>query len=273
MSAPRLALLGTSRLHRCFARRQSDGTQWSVPTEQLPVFLRLGYFHAAAEAAQIAELLAGTRDIPSSLLPFVFRAENKVTTPLNEFDPLLSVAIRKAKAFQVQDPSALSASAAIVIEVSSLRANRHRATGTVLHSNPNWLHDVAYADIYPDGYYAKFFPWLDVSSELESVEQLADDFNAVQRSWPDRPLIVIGHLASRQSPGGQRLKQNELVQSAANQAGAHYLDVGPFLDEFGFAQTDAGPDRHHLCPDGESALGQALIGVATRHLIGPGAVA
>lgn len=266
MDAPadaRVILFGTSRLHRPFARHEVSGPRINYPDAAEPVFMRMGYFHGIAEVAQVIEALIGVRGIPKSVLPFVFRVENRTTTPRNEFDATLASAIRGGREFAIDEPARIHDGHVIVVEISSLRRNVHTETGAVLHTNPNFLHQVSYSEIYPDGYYQRFAPWLRVDSSRESEASLVNGMTNVRKALPGVPLIVLGHLASERHPQGERFAQNAIVAAAAEKSGAIYFDVGPFVDEYGFAEVNGRPDFHHLSLRGEDALGERLLREAT----------
>lgn len=100
----KIALFGTSRLHRPFARQQADGPRLNYSEASAPIFMRMGYFHGGAEITQKIEVLLGERTIPRTVLPFAFRVENRTTTPMNEFDAILASAVRSGSDFAVDEP-------------------------------------------------------------------------------------------------------------------------------------------------------------------------
>lgn len=237
-SKARAVLFGTSRLHRPFARQQVGGPRLNYPDASEPIFMRMGYFHGATEIAQIVEALVGVREIPRAMMPFFFRMENKATTPQNEFDDDLLSAIRAGKDFATADPERIRQGQVVIAEISSLRTSWHRDTGTALHTNPNFLHNIPYSDIYPRGYYQMYAPWLNVEVIRENEESLTQGMRRIMRALPDARLMVLGHLASDQHPQGDRLVQNRVVAAAARRAGAYYFDLAPLVDTYGFAEVD-----------------------------------
>jgi hypothetical protein len=266
----RLALFGTSRLHRAFARRETDGSvrlQGGSGREAL--FARMGYFHSFREIDQAIALLQGRLQPPPGLLALAFRVENPSTTPRNEFDPQLLAALRAAEPFRHGDGRLLDRATAVAIEISSLRSHRHEASGTLLHANPNLLHDLPYSALYPVGYYERLMPWLGVQQVQDDVESLSAGLVALLARLDGRPLLVCGHLAGSSTAHGMarahRRAQNAIVQAACARSGAVYVDTAPFVDRFGFAQLQGREDIHHLAPEGEQALGRELLRLAGRH--------
>lgn len=128
----------------------------------------------------------------------------------------------------------------------------------MLHTNPNFLHNVTYSDIYPDGYYEKYAPWLGVDAIRESEETLTENIRRIRAVLPNARLITMGHLASDGQPQGGRLEQNQIIAAASQRAGADFFDLAAFVDEYGFAEVAGRVDHHHLSLAGEDAVGQSL---------------
>ncbi|WP_299091999.1 SGNH/GDSL hydrolase family protein [uncultured Microbacterium sp.] len=249
-------LLGTSRLHRPFARSVDRQVQVNKVEGLEPVFARSGYFHTAAESLQVIRHAKYPELLPRDLRSRAYRIEPRATTPLNEFDARFENAIRTNAAarppFSPEDVDAL------IVEVSSLTVNTHVPTGHVLHTNPNFDRNVPYSDLYPEGYYAKFDPDVLVARSETTLQELTSQLHAIRAELPRATVLILGHLRSKNHPNAGRDRIHSLLQEASTNAGCEYVDTAPFLDEYGFAENDGVRDPHHLTLAGEIAFGRYL---------------
>lgn len=253
---PNILLIGTSRLHRPFAKRVNKLVVTNVHEGVEVTFPKVGYFHTAAEALQVIRFLKNPSSIPYELRKYIFRVEPRPTTPLNEFSQEFEVSIRSGAPYSFE--SYLPSVACLVVEVSSLSVNLHVPSGCVLHTNPNFVHNVPYADIYPDGYYQKVEPSLPVVKVETDRQMLTDHLGGLRAELPGRQIIVLGHLQSRKHPNSHRARLNQLLEEASRATGCVYFDTAPFLDEYGLAEVSGVKDIHHLSDQGESEIGRAI---------------
>jgi hypothetical protein len=253
----KILLFGTSRLHRPFAKRLKGQLIANTQEGMEIVFPKMGYFHSAAEILQAIRFLKNPKTVPLHLRPYIFRVEPRGTTPLNEFDVDLENAIKNEEIYATNLP--FSEVRNLVIEVSSLSVNKHIPSGCVLHTNPNFLRNVAYKDIYPEGYYSKFESDMPVEKSETGVEDLAKQLSEIRHEFPHANVIVMGHLRSESYPHAMRDKIHQNLSAVARRAGCIYFDTAPFLDKFGFDNTDGVRDIHHISHDGEFALGSEIF--------------
>lgn len=249
-------LLGTSRLHRPFAKRVDRRGVFNIQDGMEISFAKMGYFHTAAEALQIIRFIRKPECLPPALRKYIFRVEPRATTPLNEFDPNFEASIRAGISWQsgisLQDIDCL------VMEVSSLSVNLHVPSGCVFHANPNFTHNVPYGDLYPAGYYKKIEPDLPVD-RIETVgEMLTTQLREIRSLCPHMQVIVMGHLRSPKHPNVGRDRIHMLLQEASCESGCMYFDTAPFLDQYGFAKTNGTIDIHHLSDEGECEIGKSI---------------
>ncbi len=131
-------IFGTSRLHRPFAKRINGVVVTNNDSAVNIIFPKIGYFHTVAEIVQAASFLINSSLLPKNLWQYVFRVEPRVTTPLNEFDPVLESTINR-NLFEYQSHILLTNIHTLIVEVSSLSTNKFLPTGHVLHTNPNFV--------------------------------------------------------------------------------------------------------------------------------------
>lgn len=249
-------LLGTSRLHRPFARRTDGEVETNTVDGVQPVFAKIGYMHAAAEVLQAIRHAKHPEHVPRQLRSRAYRIEPRATTPLNEFDSDFEEAVRSGRETTLPfDPTKIDV---LIMEVSSLSVNTHVPTGLVLHTNPNFDRNVPYPELYPEGYYAKFDAGFPVVRSETSLTSLTAQLCSIRAEIPGARVLVMAHLRSARHPNSAREKLHELVSEASAKAGCDYVDTAPFLDEFGFAAKGGAIDQHHLSLRGETALGQHL---------------
>lgn len=254
---PKILLLGTSRLHRPFAKRVDGRLITNIQEQVELIFAKMGYFHSAAEILQAIRFMKNPDCLQKDLLPYIFRIEPRPTTPLNEFDPKLESAIRQGLRFKpafspLQDINYL------VMEVSSLSSNTHSLSGCVLHTNPNILKNVSYADIYPEGYYKKFEPEMSVLKIETGLDALTSQLGEIKAELPHVKVIVLGHLRSSKYTHIGRDVIHRSLMNACSLSGCVYFDTAPFLDEYGHASVGGARDIHHLSHEGEHAIGNAI---------------
>ena len=101
---PKILLLGTSRLHRPFAKRVEKRLISNIRTSVEVVFGKMGYFHTAAEMLQLIRFAKTPDCLPLELREYIFRIEPRLTTPLNEFDSELESAIREGRPYRLALP-------------------------------------------------------------------------------------------------------------------------------------------------------------------------
>jgi hypothetical protein len=196
--------------------------------------------------------------LPGELWKYVFRVEPRGSTPLNEFDPVLEASINK-KVFEYKSPILMDNVGVLVVEVCSLTTNRFLPTGHVLHANPNFVSNVAYGDIYPDGFYKKFEPELPVEKAEVNIEDMVALFIYLRKLLPSRRIIVLSHLCSENYPNFVRGKIRDVTKSACDQSGCEFVDVANILDMHGFSTVNGARDIHHLSSDGENELARVLF--------------
>ncbi|WP_198528648.1 hypothetical protein [Comamonas thiooxydans] len=252
-----LMLLGTSRLHRPFCKRDSIGNVFDNIRHDINViFPRVGYFHAAPEILQVLHWMKDSEVISPDLMKYVFRAEPRKTTPKNEFSVDLENSIRKSLTHSLNID--LDSIECLIVEVSSLSFNRHLSSGIILHSNPNFEKNVAYKDIYPEGYYAKFESDMLVNRSTVSELDVVKDLVSLKRFVPNAKIIVMGHLVSEKYPNKVRNDIHNILVKACKQSNCIYANTAPFLDEYGFASVGETVDIHHLSHEGEVEFGKFL---------------
>lgn len=256
----KILLLGTSRLHRPFAKRTKTQLFDNIQPGIDVVFTKMGYFHTAAEILQALRFIQDPASVPQELRRYVFRIEPRGTTPYNDFDPDFEAAIREDRACRA--PVSLDGIEVVVMEVSSLSVNEHLPTGCFLHTNPNIPGSVAYKDIYPEGYYAKFAPQLPVRKSETALPDLEQQLSSIRTALPGVRVMVMGHLHSPRHPNSRRDQIHRLLMQACPKTGCDYIDTQPFVDEFGHAQAGGVTDPNHLSDAGETALGRAIQALA-----------
>ena len=252
----KILLLGTSRLHRPFAKSIRGKVIDNIQPGIELVFAKMGYFHSPAEILQALRFIKDPTTLPLGLRQFVFRIEPRGTTPHNDFDAAFESAIRAG--LSCPAPVGLRGVDVLVMEVSSLSVNRHEPTGCFLHTNPNIPGSIAYKDIYPEGYYAKFAPELPVRKGETTAEELEQQLAAIRAELPGMHIMVMGHLHSPRHPNSRRDQIHRLLALACPRTGCEYIDTQPFLEEHGHAQVAGVVDTNHLSDAGETALGRAI---------------
>jgi hypothetical protein len=253
---PKILLLGTSRLHRPFAKSVKGKLIDNIQPGVEVVFTKVGYFHTPAEILQALRYIQDSNTLPLALRRYVFRIEPRGTTPYNDFDTTFEAAIRENRPCGA--PVSVTNVDALVIEVSSLSMNRHLPSGCYLYTNPNIPGSVAYKDLYPDGYYAKFAPELPVEKAEAKPEEVQAQLAAIRDSLPGVRVLVMGHLHSPKHPNSRRDHIHRVLSAACSATGCEYIDTQPFLDEFGHAEVGGVVDPNHLSDAGEMALGRAI---------------
>lgn len=245
---------GSCRIHRPFIKFDSGILYKNLRDNFCLEQPGCGFFHSPFEIGPVLNFLI--HGFPSSeFLPFVFRKENPRTTPGNEFSSELENSIltgRTPVSFLKKMPDIL------LLEISSLSYFRH-PSGLFFHHNPNFKLSASYSDIYPDGYYNKFFPELSVVNGVGDVEGVADVFFNIKRIIGNTKVVVVGHLVNPAKPNAVRVNVNSTVEAAASVAGFNYFDNTKFVEEYGYLIDSAGNiDIHHLTHRGELAYGQEL---------------
>lgn len=263
MSKHKTILFGTSRLHRPFAKR-SDGKLIVSEHENIEIiYPKIGYFHTAAEILQVIKFLMYPESIPFNIRKYVFWIEPRATTPLNEFDPQLEICIKNGTIYQPK--IFLEKIHSVVLEISSLSVKKHTPSGCFLHANPNFLRNIPYNEIYPDGYYKKYEPDLSVENIETSVENLVNQINDLKKALPGKAIIICAHLRSENYPNQHRNRIHLIAKEACMLAKVIYIDIAPVLDAFGFACSNGTRDIHHLSIEGENALSQIIFNIIESH--------
>lgn len=252
-----ILILGTSRLHRPFAKNLNGQLVTNTSVSHEIVFPKIGYFHTAAEMLQAIRFLKNPQFLPKDLRPYIFRIEPRATTPLNEFDSKLEAAIRNEGDFET--PFDINQIDFLVLEISSLSVHTHIPSGCVLHTNPNIINNVAYSDIYPEGYYSKFASEMPVAKTETGVNELTEQLATIRVELPNANILVMGHLRSKNHPNAIRDRIHNYLSEASSKSGCIYFDTEPLLDEFGFAVNNGVRDIHHLSDDGEREIGARIL--------------
>lgn len=257
MQIVRICPIGTSRLHRPLVKH-FNGRVYDNRLDSIEVYFpKLGYFHSAAEAAQVLKLFSGLI-IPGSMLKFCFRAEPTITTPMNEFRADLREAARNETemdfSFNWQGNIDV-----FIIEVSTMLVNHHTSSGLELVSNPNLYLEASYKDIWRDGFYSIHAPDLGVIRYEMTETDLQQKFSEISMITANKPIIFMGHLNDPSASHAARKKLNDAVRTAAEKCGHTYFDTAPFVTSFGFGKLSNGEtDIHHLTHEGEVEIGKAL---------------
>lgn len=217
-------LLGTSRLHRPFARNVDRQVQLNSVEGVTPVYAKAGYFHTAAEIVQVIRHARHPELLPRELRSRAYRIEPRATTPLNEFDAALEQAIRAGEygelAFTPDDVDVL------IMEVSSLTVNTYVPTGHVLHTNPNFSINAPYSELYPEGYYAKYESTLPVRRSETSLVELTAQLYSIRAELPQAQVLALGHLRSASHPNAGREQIHRLSDASEHERGLRICGYG-----------------------------------------------
>jgi hypothetical protein len=225
--------LGTSRLHE--ALEASPGSA---------AFPRLGYFHSSSQMKDALHVILDDRGLTLDQARYFFRKDQ---TPSNPFDTRvwtdeLHVALAHAR-------ECLEASTHVAIEISSPRS--YRLEGLHVQGNPNFHRNVPYAEVWREGYYAKYDPALDVEV-YDDLDEITGNVREIASllSAKGKRLVVLGHLIDPDNPHPTRVANNvsvvNAVRAVADRA-AVYHDTSHLVREYGFrVLPDGTVDIHHL---------------------------
>lgn len=254
----KVALFGTSRLHRPFLKRDCGGAVINNITDEIDLKLpNLGYFHTTAEILQAIRWIKNSNIIPLDLRKYVFRVEPRLTTPGNEFNADLEHAIINNLSYQsgfnITDLDAL------IIEISSLSQHYNESAKVYFHTNPNFTKNIPYSNL-EEGFYKKIGMDSDVKKIQADFLQIKSQLLEIKRELPEvRTIIVMGHLRSPNNPNKIRDALHDLLSNACKEAEVYYFDNQEFLEKYGWNKDKANNlDKHHLSHEGEMALGVAL---------------
>jgi glycosyltransferase involved in cell wall biosynthesis len=251
-----VGIFGTCRLHRPFLKNNLGYTINNTKSNIKIHYPRVGFLHTLPEICQAIQILDGSLTIPEEFLPFIFRKENISTTPSNEFDQEIDSKI-KTRSKLYLNRNYISNLDVLLIEVSSLSINLHEKSGLVLHTNPNFIHNIPYKDIYPS-YYEKYHSDLGVRKISLDDKHMIQWMNFLKYLVKDIPIIVTGHLNSSNTSNEIRQKINEMLSIVSNKCNVFFFDTTPFVDKFGYRIINGVEDRHHLSDLGEEEYGIAL---------------
>lgn len=252
-----ILLIGTSRLHRPFAKIIDGSLRENVREGINVIYTKTGYLSSSSEAVQLVRFFKDSESLPIDLRKYIFRVEPRATTPLNEFEIEFETAIRNSQPYSFQ--LNIDAVDCLVLEISSLSHNRYQCNGKdfYLHANPNLEKNVSYSEIYPEGFWEKYRPELLVKREAISAEKIFNQLLDLKKLLPSKcKFYVMGHLQSKKYPNKIRQDLNEALRVACDKAQVNYIDTAPFLDEYGFSTIADVRDPHHLSSSGEIALGK-----------------
>lgn len=253
-------VLGTCRAHRIFIK-EKDGQICDNTNGRInPVFSHCGYLHNAYELNQFLKFVSKeeTIDFSKEENLFLFRKEPIRTTPKNEFNQDLEIAIKNRTKFKLRN--IIVDCSAVVIEICSSQYHKHITSGTFLHTNPNFINNYTYQEIYPDGYYAKSDNAADVSSGKMTDKEIENCFIELSETLKGKDIYIIGHLVDPKNRNAIRHNLNLCLKELCQKFNFTYIDTENYVDKHGFLCLPNGSvDIHHLSHEGECELGKDLI--------------
>ena len=259
-----LLVLGTCRAHRIFLKDRDgivyDNTQGRIT----PIFSKCGYLHTAFEIRQTLEFFLESRelDFSNDICKLIFRKEPIRTTPGNTFNAELENSISNNSLYKFSNFPEFSS---VLLEISSLQYQIHNDSGYYLHTNPNFINNFTYPEIYPDGYYHKAGYLDEVSVSKMTVDQFDSVFMYFASILEGKKVFIMGHLVDPDNRNPVRVSLNKCLKEAALKYGFIYVDTEPFVRDYGFLTLSTGSiDIHHLSHEGECALGTYIIDLVNK---------
>ena len=240
-------ILGSCRAYRPFLSSNNNMIVSNIFPQVNLVYPRCGFFHSLNEIAQfIAISKNNSLKNFKEYIDFLFRAEPVHTTPLNEFD------------FSIYDNVDVGLSwddiDALLIEVSSLDCFKVSPENIYLHWNPNKLINASYSEIYPDGFYDKFFPDLGVKKETMGINDLKEKLIFIKSVIKDKKIFITSHIPDANHKNRSILFAS-LKEAAKNIDDVYFIDFTDVFMRYGYKVNNGIKDIHHLPIEGELALG------------------
>lgn len=254
-----LLVLGTCRAHRIFLKDKDGVVYDNTHGKVTPIFSHCGYLHTAFEIKQVLDFFLQNKEIDFSneICKLIFRKEPIRTTPGNRFSMEIENAIVNELVYQFPD---LPEYSSVLLEVSSLQFQKHDETGFYLHTNPNFVNNYGYPEIYPEGYYHKAGYSDEVTIGKMDQAQIENVFSSFSKHFKNKKVFVMGHLVDPLNRNPTRATLNELLKKSSSKYGFNYIDTEPFVQRYGFLNLPNGSvDIHHLSHEGECKLGEHII--------------
>ncbi|WP_311066014.1 hypothetical protein [Halomonas sp. DWK9] len=250
--------IGSCRVHRPFHSSYKGNVYSNVLDEIAVCYPKIGFFHSLKEIEQALLFLKRGRvflDGYEHLREFLFRAEPARTTPYNVFDK--KIISHSDLSFEIDKVDVL------FIEVSSLNYFHHIESSLSLHWNPNFSINASYGDIYPEGFYSKYYPELNVEKKKLSFNDVVVILENIRKSFPDKLVVVTSHI--NDSASKTRVELANLLKEAVILIGRPdemvFYDNIEVFKRFGYA-FNGKVDVHHL-----SRVGEQQVGLDVQNLI------
>ena len=251
MSKIRVMPLGSCRIYRPFLSRRSGVLYDNTFPEIEVVYPRCGFFHSPAEILQTMQLMKfGFNTSARENVKYLFRKEPEHTTPSNVFYSDIIESFTFPVDFESVD--------AVLIEISSLDYFYYEDGDLYFHWNPNFIKDVSYGEIYPDGFYENFTPSLNVQKRTLDCEELSEIFVRMCNLLGGKKLFVTTHINDESV--WKRKKLFEVCEEAVDacRSDITIINNSHVHSRHGYNIVNGNTDIHHLSPVGEIELGNLL---------------
>lgn len=256
MVKKKIFLLGSSRLHRPFCKRDNGVVTNNIEPHIDVLFPRIGYFHSVQEIIQIIQWVKSNFQIPGSVAPYIFRKEAPESTPLNEFDYLLG---RSLLAGTPPSPPNIDLNDVdyFIFEISAKNFIFHEDAGFFLHLNPNLAPETLGKKAIAWGDWLRLVNFSCVKGQL-SADDMVKYIGVLAELLPREKIIIVGHLHEKNTPNAVRFDLNTDLRLACLSNDLQYFDTTPYVEKYGFRLIGDVKDLFHLSHEGEKAFARDI---------------